>query len=307
MAQSVDKTVDELTASVMLSHPKTRLSESGHPPAGEAGVTEVREAVLALAVAAGFPDPVGPGRYAEFDRQAAKVLYELVDTSVADGRSTELWNFLTTCVLIDVAAWRYPNDRGNQSFARYLGSSPKSTFKKLWWRYHVLGDLSDRLGEDQAVALLERTGLAGDRRLARFIVEEFTRRYRNGLGAESQAFRGVMLQIGTAAATTCFEVLTDDQLREVVGERVSRGIELYRDSLSTPQTGAGAPPATEAATDGSEADGPGAGPDPSPAVDTASDPVGGGTPGDDTASDDTAPARPSILGALSRFGRRSTH
>lgn len=227
--ESVDqkKNVSTLRAEATTSHPKTRLSETGLPCSTEAELQSLRDDVLAVAEKYGYP--VTPSRGAalsEFDREVTHVLVSHVDAPVNDARSTELWNFLTAVLLLDVACWRFPNTGDNPKFNRYLGASPKSTFKKLWWRGHVLGELSDRIGEDQSVALLERTSVAGDPRLPTSIIKQFIESTSEESSSKnlSDQFRSTMLVTKARLRTVCVEALDDDQLAELVGECVDTGL-----------------------------------------------------------------------------------
>lgn len=227
---SVDegKSVTALADETSTSHAKTRMSETGLACASDADLQALRDDILSVARRYGYPyrDSEKSGAFSEFDREATHVLMKHVDAPVNDARSTELWNFITTVLLLDVASWRFPNNSGNPRFNRYLGSSPKSTFKKLWWRGHVLGDLSDRIGEDQSVALLERTSVAGDPRLPKAIIREFTGRTGSGSssGNLSDQFRSTMLITKARLATVCVEALNDDQVDQLVQDCVDAAL-----------------------------------------------------------------------------------
>lgn len=219
---SVDeaKTISTLAEEASTSHPKSRLSETGLKCAGDADLQSLRDEILTVAATYGYPHRTSEksNAFSKFDREATHVFLKHVDAPVNDARSTELWNFITTVLLLDVASWRFPNNTGNPKFNRYLGSSPKSTFKKLWWRGHVLGELSDRIGEDQSVALLERTSVAGDPRLPKVIISEFTGRTDTNAssGNLSDQFRSTMLITKAQLATVCVEALDDDQVAQLV-------------------------------------------------------------------------------------------
>jgi hypothetical protein len=85
----------------------------------------------------------------------------------------EIWSHLTLGPLIDLAGWRFPGLPED----RMLGNSPKSTFRRTWWRAEVLGpqywDEQNPLQEDETVQLMERTELSGAPLLARSIASVF--------------------------------------------------------------------------------------------------------------------------------------
>lgn len=217
-----NRSVRELAAEAATSHPKSRLSETGLSCATEADLQQLRDDIIAVAEKYGYPDrTLEKNRaFSEFDREATHVLMKHVDTPVNDARSTELWNFLTVVLLLDIASWRFPNKSGNPRFNRYLGASPKSTFKKLWWRGYVLGELSDQIGEDQSVALLERTSISGDSRLPKSIIKTFI----DPTGPVSSSknfthvFRSTMFIIKAQQAPICIEALDDDQIDQFVAD-----------------------------------------------------------------------------------------
>lgn len=223
---SVDenKSITTLAEEASTSHPKSRLSETGLSCATDADLQSLRDDIISVAKQYGYPNRSAEKSHAfsDFDREATHVFMAHVDAPVNDARSTELWNFITTVLLLDVASWRFPNTKNDPKFNRYLGSSPKSTFKKLWWRGHVLGDLSDKIGEDQSVALLERTSVAGDPRLPKTIIREFLDRTATKDASKnlSDQFRSTMLITKARLATVCVEALDDDQVAQLVQDCV---------------------------------------------------------------------------------------
>lgn len=215
-----NKSVVTLAEEAATSHPKSRLSEAGLSPATDADLQSLRDDILTVAKKYGYPNRTSEKShsFSAFDREATHVFMSHVDAPVNDARSTELWNFITAVLLLDVASWRFPNTKGDLKFNRYLGASPKSTFKKLWWRGHVLGDLSDRIGEDQSVALLERTGTAGDPRLPKMIIRHLLAVLKSDSAPTdiSKYFRRIMLRINARRFTVCIESLTEEQLDQIV-------------------------------------------------------------------------------------------
>lgn len=221
------RSIAELAERVSTNHPKSRISETGKSSVTEQDLENLRDDIVQVARKYGYPEPQArDGKLSDFDREATHVLMDHVDTPVNDARSTELWNFLTTVLLLDVASWRFPNTSENPRFKRYLGSSPKSAFKKLWWRGYVLHDLSDSIGEDQSVALLERTSVAGDPRLPKTIIRRFFDSTSENTDAKnlSEAFRSTMLITKARLRTLCVESLDDDQLEQLVQDCVNRGL-----------------------------------------------------------------------------------
>ncbi|CUU67038.1 hypothetical protein ACTXK0_06745 [Corynebacterium variabile] len=223
-----NKSVATLAEEAATSHPKSRLSETGLSPATDADLQSLRDAVLTVAEKFGYPNRTSAKShsFSDFDREATHVFTAHIDAPVNDARSTELWNFITAVLLLDVASWRFPNIKGDPRFERYLGISPKSTFKKLWWRGHVLGELSDRIGEDQSVALLERTSTAGDPRLPKMIIHHLLAVLDSDSAPSgtSKYFRKVMTRINARRFTVCIESLSEDQLDQLVQDCVDSAL-----------------------------------------------------------------------------------
>jgi hypothetical protein len=93
-----------------------------------------------------------------------------MDIVPADAAASGVWSFLSLVVLPDVVIWRYPK----RSPDRLLGHPRRNALRRLWWRAHVLGagpqDPPAHLGED---AIMERTTLGGDPRVARSLCQAY--------------------------------------------------------------------------------------------------------------------------------------
>ncbi|MDN6657465.1 MAG: hypothetical protein L0L18_00320 [Acidipropionibacterium jensenii] len=231
---------DEITPLTGTNDPKARLSETGIRCATEGELQQLRDEITKAAKKHGYPNPVANKDKIAFDHAATGILVSHIDAPVNDARSVELWNFITAVLLLDVASWRFPNNKKDPKFNRYLGASPKSTFKKLWWIGYNLGDLNSVLGEDMSVALMERTTVAGDPRLPKVIAELAKEREqevkeviknRKGLNLfkddHTHWFRAALLRITAQCFTVCVESLSDDQLAELVGDCMNAALHRY--------------------------------------------------------------------------------
>lgn len=111
------------------------------------------------------------GRVADkalFDRELGSALHASLAIVPSDAAHEETWNFLSTIVLPDVVAIRFPSIPD----PRILGGH-RNVLRKVWMRQEVLGDDLSTLGlmEDELVGLFERTALVRNRRLARMAAE----------------------------------------------------------------------------------------------------------------------------------------
>jgi hypothetical protein len=123
----------------------------------------LRDRVLAVACAEGFPHEPKQEAAARFDVAAAIELSALPITSGEAARD-DVWAFVTLVVLPDVACWRFP-DRNER---RLLGGV-RNAFQRMWWRASVLRDPAQqdewhllRLPEDALVGLMERPGISSN-------------------------------------------------------------------------------------------------------------------------------------------------
>lgn len=242
----VRRTVEEelstetITPIVKTYHPKSRISETGLRTATEDELQILRDEVVAAARKFGYPSSTKKKDHISFDHEVATILVSQIDTPINDARSDELWNFITTVLLLDIASWRFPNKRKDPKFNRYLGVSPKSTFKKLWWIGYNLGELNRVLGEDMSVALMERTTIAGDSRLPKVVAELAQKREadvkevienRKALKLVDDDythwFRATLLRLTAQCFTVCVESLSDDQLAELVDDCMDAALQRY--------------------------------------------------------------------------------
>lgn len=116
-------------------------------------------------------DDVGPWLAAatvadksEFDRTLGASVHAALAIVPADAAHEETWNFLSSIVLPDVLALRFPSLPDD----RILGGH-RNVLRKAWIRHEILGSeiLTLDLKEDELVGLFERTALVRNRRLAR--------------------------------------------------------------------------------------------------------------------------------------------
>lgn len=131
---------------------------------------EIRDGVETIARGHGYPAAAKKGSSADFDRQTASFLVKEMQILPTEAAVEEVWNFITLVLLPHVALWRYPNKLGDYEYPRLLGK-PRNVFRKLWWRAFVLGPaLSEKLGEDETVGIMERSSIGGNMALSRAIV-----------------------------------------------------------------------------------------------------------------------------------------
>lgn len=133
----------------------------------------IRQSILEVAKKYGFPENA---RFrTKFDQEAATILHAIMQILPSDAASNEVWNFINVRVLPDVAIWRYGSKgkTGNWVVSDdRLFHMTRTTFGRLWWRAELFGpELAKKLGEDEAVQLMERPRISGYRPLATAIIE----------------------------------------------------------------------------------------------------------------------------------------
>ena len=183
----------------------------------ESELSEVRKKIVALANELGFPEQLGRQAVRSFDQPAADILYNSIDLVPAEAANGEIWNFLTLALLPDIAAWRYPNVDAKYDFERWLGGD-RNVFRKLWWRQATLGKtLNEKIGEDEAVGVMERPSLSANPINARAIISAFDEVYKHHTQlARSEVMRLAALHVRRLVPLIDFDFYEEDELRELL-------------------------------------------------------------------------------------------
>lgn len=192
----------------------------------------LRESVISVARECGFPAKPNKKAAIRFDKTVSKILDEELDMIPAEAANSEVWNFLTLVLLPDVAMWRYPNEKNNPAFERWMGE-PRNVFRKLWWRAATLGhELNEQLGEDEAVQIMERTNLAANPAVARAMARALVQvRNKYPSFKSSNMMRACALQVSVLYSTTTFELFSEEQLDEVILDVFERATKAYVDRV----------------------------------------------------------------------------
>lgn len=183
---------------------------------------ELRIEILNIARETGMTERTS-NQYAEFDRRAGKFLYNAMDILPAEAAVDEVWNFITLFVLPDVAMWRYPNrgPRGKgpkPDFDRWLGTH-RNVFRKTWWRMAMLGaPLNDQIGEDEAVAIMERPTFGGNPLIASAIVKAHIQTRQGSLVPATELMRAGTKRLRRYVPFMVLDALTDKELDQLVLE-----------------------------------------------------------------------------------------
>jgi hypothetical protein len=199
----------------------------------EKALREFQSVVRSTASEYGYPSKsvaTHPKR-GEFDRALVGFIVDAAPMLPAEAAQQAVWSFMTLVVAPDVAFWRWRNTKGDFDFQRILGY-PRNAYRRLWWRSYILGGGADGpatlLLEDEAVAIMERTSIAGNRRLAGVIAREHLDLHSARPGRDD-ILRDAMKRLRRLHAFTSFHSLTDLELKALVREALEEAASSFQD------------------------------------------------------------------------------
>lgn len=216
---------DELAENAASSHPMATYYATSIQRASATELENLRTELVALAVSHGYPSPMSKVKISDFDQAAAQILDRRLDLIPAEAANDEVWSFLTLVLLPDLAKWRYPNDKERLDFERWMGGQ-RNVFRKLWWREAVLGhELNSQIGEDEAVGIMERPGLASNPQLARSLVRALLGTHQHAQGiSRSDFMRKAMVNVRRRLPLVEFESFTEEELDELT-------LQIFRETI----------------------------------------------------------------------------
>lgn len=165
----------DVTKMVALDHPEVFFTPTGGSRVARSPLERLRSSLLTIATEFGYPESGGEQA---FDVPAASALHSMMQISASEAAKPGVWEFLSCVLFCDIVRWRFPGD-GVSPLERFLAGR-RNTLQRLWWRGFVFHDPSARepygliakLGEDEAVQIMERPFLAGSRNLSRTVARE---------------------------------------------------------------------------------------------------------------------------------------
>ncbi|MFE7013094.1 DUF6339 family protein [Streptomyces sp. NPDC057651] len=222
-------TVDELAGRVAVTHESAVYVATGGDRIAAGQLQDLRENVLVLAKAAGFPSDSDRTRNADFDLRLAALLHAEMGIVPAEAASRDVWAFLALVLLPDIAFWRYPQPPKD----RVLGTDlTRHVFGRLWWRAQLVRSSDDPepysaleiLGEaafDQIYA--RRAALGGSPHMVRAILRVWRDLDLAGL-SERDTLRDFLKRLLRLAPFVLFDGVEkhalDQELRAVAQESV---------------------------------------------------------------------------------------
>lgn len=215
-----------LQASLLPPLSGERFAPTGGQRVSEAELIQLRRDLDTVATATGFPAD-SPLARQQFDRQAARLL-GAADLPPGEMLRAETWAWIAVHLVPHLVQWRFGGTDGTAAVERFAGSLQRNAIGRLWYRAWVFDagpgsasrfDLIDHLPEDATVAILERTTIASDHRLARVLAECWVR-HRDEAPSQAEALlRQSAIRVRVAAVIRELTVLDDRELGEAI-ERV---------------------------------------------------------------------------------------
>lgn len=211
--------LSELEKFACLEHPKAAPVATGGRVAILSQIAEVRESVLESVSKWRSAESVPRSEGAAFDLAIGRALHQSLSIVPSDAAHDEVWNFLTTVVLPDVAVLRFPDMHPNRMFGTY-----RNALRRPWIRWEVIGDIVERydrpLGEDEMVGLFERSAMARNRPLIRALAS--TVMEYSGSDARSDWARELYKNVRYITGPRALDGFDEEELRDLIREVVRR-------------------------------------------------------------------------------------
>ncbi|MEU7788660.1 DUF6339 family protein [Amycolatopsis sp. NPDC049159] len=210
-------TLEELAQQAALRHDSAVYAATGGDRVREKDLDQLRQAIVAIAREAGFPNRSTPATKNEFDRKVAELLHRTTGLAPAEAAAREIWVFLALVVLPDVSFWRFEKRTDERFLAKDL---TRHVFGRLWWRAHLVHETGSAdpyaalniLGEgafDQIYA--RRRALGGSPQLVRSILHVWHEVETGGLN-ETDLLKDFLKRLLRLGAFISFETLHDEEL-----------------------------------------------------------------------------------------------
>lgn len=215
----------ELIGECGVSHPGQTFAATGGTRADASRVNGLRQEIVAVAEAHGFPDRFPDSKESvAFDRDLAPRLFRTMDLAVAEAADRRVWNFIALVVAPDVTAWRFPGSGNRERWV--CRDRRRHMFSRLWWHAYLFADpatgsvdraLLDRLNESELNQLLERTSLSGNRRLLLCLARHIASSAGTG---RRDLVRDVTKRVLRRMAFVDYHAVTDDELETAISQLV---------------------------------------------------------------------------------------
>ena len=181
---------------------------------------EVRMQLLGIAAQAQGLDQFDPSTtnakaLTEFDRLLYAKILSILPISLYEASKDVAWAYLTIRVVPDIANWRYPNRQNDTTYDRHSGT-PRDVFRRIWTRVYFAkesAELLQGIGDDQAVAIFERTSIVSNPKLAMAALKALV--YVRKISTDNLIYRDAMKRVRRLASMESLDSLTQQRLDEL--------------------------------------------------------------------------------------------
>lgn len=162
------------------------------------------------------PSVSSQGMLTDFDALLYGEIRNLIPITLYEASKPEVWAYLTLRVLPDVANWRYPNKANDSTYERHIGA-PRNVFRRAWTRVFFANDSSGLLhglGEDQAVAIFERTAVVSNPKIAESALKALT--FIRKVTSKNEIYRDAMVRVRRLASIEMIDALPQSEVDALV-------------------------------------------------------------------------------------------
>lgn len=202
----------------------TGYSASGGSQLDLAVLSAFRSRILAIANECGFPERGSTADRARFDHLVTAFLADFPQLTSGEADRDDVWAFLATVLLPDVAQWRF----SGRSAERFHGGV-RNTFQRLWMRAWALdrgieaGEdrwlYTKELTEDALVQLTERPSIGADPGLCKAIAKSWIETSKRiGRSSMEDVMRRAIIELRIRNEVRMAAALTDEQLEPSVAD-----------------------------------------------------------------------------------------
>ena len=161
----------------------------------------------------------------EFDQEVTKDIRNIFPMGLYEANREETWNFISLCLVPDLANWRFENSANNEIYDRHLGA-PRNFLRRLWLRSILCQDdpkLISGLTEDLAEAIVGRGMVTDNPDIAHAILKvaiEVKKEH-----AAEDIHRDALVRIRRYKSTKNIDNLDAKQLLEVMAILFNESVE----------------------------------------------------------------------------------
>lgn len=221
-AEVASLTVEQLSRLPVNREASRLFAPTGGIRVDDVVVRDLRTRLEGIASGAGFPAIVRRDGRARFDNDASQFL---VDYPMSPGEALrpEVWAWIAVVLVPHLVKWRWAGENGAVALERFAGGVTRNALGRLWYQGMSLDRgrsepqrwlYSQSFGADQAVALLERPSLAGNRRICLAVGKVWTSLPE--AKRKEELFRQTMKALIVRGGLIRLDVLGADAMEEVV-------------------------------------------------------------------------------------------